>query len=106
MEKFGWILGEYWRDIWGDIWGGYPNSALRFMPPTLFKASSFRVFSSGLARTMYGAWLVQYGQSQVNYLPFQILEVAARAKSRTQCMAVQLYKKLAFYTMRGTSKTM
>ena len=92
------------------------------MPPTLLKASRFRVFSSGLARTMYGAWLVQcmgpgsynvwhsprtmygalphtlYGQSQVNYLLFQILEVAARAKSRIQCMAVQLYKKLAFYT--------
>ena len=93
------------------------------MPPTLLKASRFRVFTSGLAPTMYGAWLVQcmgpgsynvwhslrtmygalprtlYGHSQVNYLLFQILEVANRAKSRIQCMAVQLYKKLVFYTM-------
>ena len=53
---------------------------------------------------MYGALpSTLYGQSQVNYLLFQILEVAARAKSRIQRMAVQLYKKLVFYTMYGTS---
>ena len=51
---------------------------------------------------MYGALpRTMYGQSQVNYMLFQILEVAARAKSRIQCMAVQLYKKLVFDTMYG-----